>query len=290
MKIGYPCINTSIGCTSNRTFRLASYSPGRLEETVSGNLECLRRILEYNLEKGLMFFRIGSELVPFASHPVCRFNWKERFRKEFEDIGEFIKKHEMRISMHPDQFVVINTPRRDVLENSIRELVYHADVLDLMKLDMTARIQVHVGGLYGDKETAVRRFCDRFGRLPENVRKRLSVENDDRMFSLKDCMRVHEKTGIPVIFDNLHHECVNSGESLGDAVGAASSTWKRGHGVLMVDYSDQKPGERCGRHKTSIDLEKFERFIDESRGVDFDVMLEIKDKEKSALRALSLLE
>ncbi len=132
MRIGYPCINRSIGCSPSGTFRLASYSPERLEATVEKNLACLRNILRYNVESGIFFFRVSSDIVPFASHPVCRFSWQNQFRKTFADLGSFVRKHHFRISMHPDQFVLLNTPDNEVLSRSIAELRYHAEVLDLM--------------------------------------------------------------------------------------------------------------------------------------------------------------
>jgi UV DNA damage endonuclease len=105
-KIGYPCINLTIGCKSDKTFRLKSYSERRLIETVNNNLDCLLRILKFNVQHDLLFFRITSDLVPFASHPICKFNWQNYFRSKFEYIGEFIRKNEIRISMHPDQFTL----------------------------------------------------------------------------------------------------------------------------------------------------------------------------------------
>jgi len=140
MRIGYPCINRTLNCSASSTFRLKSYSEARLKTSIENNLECLLRILQFNLENRLYFFRISSDLVPFASHPVNRFSWQKHFQIEFEEIGEFIVKNRMRISMHPDQFTLINSIKDEIFERSKRELVYHAKILDLMKLDTSAKI------------------------------------------------------------------------------------------------------------------------------------------------------
>ena len=101
MRISYPYINRIINCTASNTFRLKSYTESRVKQTVKNNLECLRRILQFNLEHKLFFFRISSDLVPFASHPINRFNWQTHFQEDFEEIGKFINKNRIRISMHP---------------------------------------------------------------------------------------------------------------------------------------------------------------------------------------------
>jgi UV DNA damage endonuclease len=289
MKIGYPCVNECLPCSSSSTFRLASYNEERLIQTVSNNLACLRQILAYNREHGLLFFRMSSGLVPFASHPVNTYDWQTHFQPELREIGDYIRQHQMRISMHPDQFVVLNSPKPETVQNSIAELVYQGSVMDLMGLDRSAKLQIHGGGAYSDKPTAVARFGEVYQRLPEPVKGRLVVENDDRIYSLQDCLQIHELTGIPILFDNFHHECNNNGEPMREAILSAARTWQEQDGVLMMDYSSQQPGERRGKHVTSIEEDLFRKFMQHLEGVEADIMLEIKDKEASALRAVAVL-
>ena len=290
MRIGYPCINTSIGCTTNSTFRLASFSEKRFLDTVRGNLDCLTKILEHNLESGFLFFRISSDIIPFASHPVCDINWQGIFKKDLRQIGDFIKRNKMRISMHPDQFVLLNSPRAEVVERSIAELDYHCQALELMGLGTEAKVQIHVGGVYGDKPSAVERFCESYKSLSAGIIKHLAIENDDRLYSAEDCFRISGRTGVPVIFDSFHHECLNCGESRREGLLLAKKTWKKKDGIPMTDYSSQQPGGRKGKHAQSIDLRHFRKYIAETEGIDFDIMLEIKDKEKSAKKALRIIE
>ena len=288
MKIGYACINLSLSCRSSRTFRLKSYSAQKMEETVGGNLSCLREQLQYNLEHDIRYFRISSDLVPFASHPVCDFPWQQAFAEEFAALGGFVRQHAMRVTMHPDQFILINPVDEDIYERSVKELVYHAEVLDLMGLDSTHKIQIHVGGVYGDREASMARFASRYRDLPLPVRRRLVVENDERSYGLADCLAVHAATGVPAVFDTLHHSANNRGEETGRAVAMAGSTWGDGDGLPMVDYSSQKQGGKPGAHASALDADDFRSFLTAARGLDFDVMLEVKDKERSALRALSI--
>jgi UV DNA damage endonuclease len=225
MKFGYPCINRAIGCTANSTFRLASYSKKILLEKVKNNLNCLKRILEYNLKNGFLFFRISSQIVPFASHPINRVKWWKIFEKEFLEIGNFIKKNNFRISMHPDQFVLINALDEKIVKKSIGELLYHAKVLDALRLDTTAKIQIHVGGVYKDREKSMKRFCENYKKLPRQIKRRLVIENDDVSYSVFDCLKIFKKTKIPIIFDTFHHEVNNRGEPIKEAFNLVIKTW-----------------------------------------------------------------
>jgi len=289
MKVGYPCINWSIDCRGNKTFRLKSYSEENLIDIVENNLNCLEEMLRFNIKNDMLFFRITSELVPFASHEINKFDWQSYFEDKFKRISKIIDENNIRISMHPDQFIVLNSNKEKVVDNSIAELNYHADVLDLLNLDASHKIQLHVGGVYGEKQRSKERFVERYKRLDNKIKRRLVIENDDTSYTLRDCLEINDNCGIPVLFDNFHHQVNDSGEVLNEALELISKTWRERDGIPMVDYSSQEPGEKDGRHAETIDIEDFKRFISGSKPVDFDVMLEIKDKEKSAKKALKIL-
>ena len=280
-------MNWTIGCKSDRTFRLKSYSEQRLKETVDNNLDCLFRILQFNARFHILFFRITSDLVPFASHPTNTFDWQDQFRPKFEEIGNFITKNNMRISMHPDQFTLINSVDRSIFKRSCKELAYHAHVLDLLELDTSAKIQIHVGGVYGDKNKSMERFASRFSEVEEMTGRRLVIENDDRLYNLKDCLKLSFETGLPVLFDIFHHQINGTGETLSTALRLSKKTWRRkSDGIPMVDYSSQRIGGSARQHTGTIDLDDFRTFLRETFPTDYDVMLEIKDKEQSAIKAV----
>ncbi|UCD15238.1 MAG: UV DNA damage repair endonuclease UvsE [Candidatus Omnitrophota bacterium] len=288
MKIGYPCINWRLKCKGGKTFRLKSYSQERLIDTVENNLDCLLLILRFNVLHNILFFRITSDLIPFASHPVCTFNWQKHFSAKFKQIGAFIKKHDIRISMHPDQFTLINSLDAAIFRRSEKELLYHARVLDGMKLDTCAKIQIHVGGVYGNKEKSTERFVDRYRKLNPAIKRRLVIENDDTCYNVEDCLSIHNKAGIPVLFDVFHHSINKIDLPLKDIFKKVAKTWGKRDGLPMVDYSSQLKGGKPGEHAQHIDMRDFKKFIKSVKGFDFDIMLEIKDKEKSALKAIKV--
>ena len=288
MKFGYPCVNTSLSCVSSRTFRLASYTEERMKETIDENITCLEEILKWNVEHEMYFFRISSQIIPFASHEICTYPWQSLYRERFQKIGVYIQEHDIRISMHPDQFVLINSVNEKIFEQSVKELMYHMEVFELLQLDETHKIQIHVGGVYDDKDQSCWRFIKRFKTLPEALKRRLVIENDDRLYCLKDCLVIHENIHIPVLFDTFHHEIYNDGDSIEDALRLACNTWSASDGRPMVDYSSQESGAREGKHAEHIDIEDFKQKLPRFKKYDCDVMFEIKDKEKSVIEALTI--
>ncbi|CAF2863702.1 unnamed protein product [Rotaria sp. Silwood2] len=230
-----------------------------------------KKILEYNIQHGfyLFFFRISSQTVPFASHSICTIDWAKHFSSTLRQIGQYIKDNDCRISMHPDQFCLINAKDVNIINKSITELDCHCRLLDEMDLDSNAKIQIHVGGVYGDKKASMDRFIEHCKtKLSDSLRRRFVIENDDRLFSVKDCLYSHEHTCIPILFDNLHHACLNNGETMIEAMKQCFATRPNG---AHADYVDEK---------------HFELFIRETCDLQFDIMLEIKDKEQSAILAV----
>ena len=282
MKLGYPCSNLSVGCSAARTFRLASFSPERLTETVNASLDCLETLLQWNADHAIGYFRISSDTIPFASHPVMTVDWRAEFGPRFAQIGAFVQEHGMRINCHPGQYILLNAPNEEIVARSVAELTYTADLFDLMGLDHTHKMQIHTGGVYGDKPAAIRRFIERYQTLPDAVRRRLVIENDERQYRLADNLAIHGATGIPLLFDVFHHALNNAGETVPEALDLFTPTWA-GHGRPAMDYSSQNADKQAGAHTLSVDLDDFARFFNDLGDRDVDLMLEIKDKERSVL-------
>ena len=286
MRIGYVGSNLTLG-TKTATFRLAGFTPERAREVAEANLAAAMLCLEWNAARGIGFFRLSSQIVPFASHPDAEWAWREELAPSLRAIGAFANSQGMRLGTHPGQYTLPNSPRPEVVEASILELAYHSDMLDLMELPADARVQIHVGGVYGDREASLQRWVEAYRALPEPVVRRMAVENDERLFGLSDCLRLHGETGVPVIFDVFHHALLNTGEALPEAYERVRPTW---NGLPMqLDYSSQNADRRFGAHTETLDEADFAAFL-----VDVpdsaDVMLEIKDKETSAMKALSVMD
>lgn len=282
----------STGCKPDKSFRLASYNKEKLFSTVDSNLKCILSTLKFNQKHHLLFYRI-ADFIPFASHlislPIEEI--LDYFQIELKTIGKIIQNHNFRISMHPGQYIIINSPKQEVIDKSIQELLYDTLVLDKLGLDSKAKVQIHVGGIYGDKTVAIQRFIQSYLTLAENIQKRLVIENDDRLFDLQDCLGIHKEIGIPVIFDVFHHSIKNRGEDVIKGIQLAKETWIENiDGILMLDWSLQQEGAKLGRHADKIDISKFLTFIQFTKGLNFDIMLEIRDKEQSALKAIKVLK
>lgn len=290
IRIGYACINTKLA-SPNRTCRLKNATAEKILELASANVEALQPILEWNAAHGIELFRITSDLIPFGSHPVNTVPWWRILQRQFARIGELIAKNQLRVSMHPGQFTILNSPRPEVVANSVKELEYHAAVLEALGVDDSHKIVIHLGGVYEDKRESLSRFIQNCKGLERRIKGRLVIENDERCYTVADALGASKAIGVPVVFDVFHHLWNPALEQLSvrSIIGLAAKTWGKRDGRVKIHYSNQWPGAPAGTHSKSISVGKFLQFYETIHGLDLDIMLEVKDKQQSVLKLLQAL-
>jgi UV DNA damage endonuclease len=285
-RLGYACIALGSPATTNRSCRLANATPQRLRELTAANLAGLLALLRYNEDLGIRLFRISSALVPFASHPINALPWWDEFATLLAEAGAFAVSRGMRLSLHPGQFTVLSSPRPEVVSAAVADLVYHSRLLDAMRLGPEHKLIVHGGGTYGDKAGALARFHDNYLSLPEAIRSRLVVENDERHYSAQDVLGLSAATGLPVVFDALHDAFNPSPAfpSRARLLQACFATWRAHDGPPEVHFSSWEPSKKEGAHADWLDPDDFLAFARDTGETPVDCLLEAKQKELALLR------
>jgi len=219
MNLGYACINMTLSgqkpkVTTNRSMIKKTFTEKGIDyagELGMLNAADLGRILRWNVENGIKVFRLSSEFFPWASE----YKFEDlpqylRIKTLLAGAGHYAKSNGMRLTCHPGPFNVLVSPHKHVVDNTITDLRIHGEIFDMLGLERSPynKINIHCNGVYGDKQSAMDRFCKNFELLPESVQTRLTVENDDKasMYSVKDLMYIHERIGIPIVFDYHHHK------------------------------------------------------------------------------------
>ncbi|MCX7771821.1 MAG: UV DNA damage repair endonuclease UvsE [Clostridia bacterium] len=265
----------------------------KLRQVTKKNLENTLRILKYNKAMDIRVYRLTSKLVPLATHPSLQdWDYTADFQEEFKEIGRFILENRFRVSAHPDHFTLINATDPKILQDSIRDLDYHVRLFEAMGLeDYSYKLVLHVGGLYKDKEASIERFKENFMKLPDRIRLRIILENDDKSFSAQDVYGICTELGIPMVLDVHHHKCVNHGEALEEVIPLAFETWDKQKLLPKVHFSSPKSPKDFRSHADDIDYEEFSLFLRATRKAnrDFDVMLEAKNKDTALLKLSDVL-
>jgi UV DNA damage endonuclease len=285
-RLGFVASVLSLDLTTSRTCRLRTATPARMRELIAQNLDELDNVFSFLGEHDIRLYRISSNVVPFGSHPVNTLRWGEDFGSDLRALGARARALGVRVSMHPGQFTVLNSPSATVVTSAIAELVYHARLLDAMEMDRSCKLVIHVGGLYGGSEAeALNRFAEVASSLPETVLQRLVVENDDRLFDAAQASRVANRVGIPVVFDWLHHLANPCEAPLDEVLPAILDTWRPADGRPKVHLSSQAKGKAVGAHADFVAANDFLAFLAAvPSGRTFDCMLEAKQKDKALLR------
>jgi|TARA_R110002167_G_scaffold54445_6_gene155058 UV DNA damage endonuclease len=288
--LGYACINETLGSqkpriTTNRSMIKRTFKERGVEyasELALQNCRDLIEIIKWNHQNGINFFRMTSGLFPwYSEYKLSDMPHANRIKTLLAAAGNLATKYGQRITTHPGPFNVLPSPTDSVVQNTINELTDHAEVFDLMGLSQTPynKINIHCNGVYGDKITAMDRFCKNFDRLPQSAQNRLTVENDDKasMYSVTDLMYIHERIGIPIVFDYHHHKFCTGGLTEEEALKLAVSTW--GDIKPVVHYSESKSlHEENDKIKPQAHSDYISEYIN-TYGLDVDIMIEAKKKE-----------
>ena len=295
MNLGYACINMTLSgqkpkVTTNRSMIKKTFTEKGVNyagELGMLNAADLGRILRWNVENGIKVFRLSSEFFPWASE----YKFEDlpqylRIKTLLAGAGHYAKSNGMRLTCHPGPFNVLVSPHKHVVDNTITDLRIHGEIFDMLGLERSPynKINIHCNGVYGDKQSAMDRFCKNFELLPESVQTRLTVENDDKasMYSVKDLMYIHERIGIPIVFDYHHHKFCTGDLSEQEALELAISTWPDGIKPI-VHYSESKAlheGDESLKPQAHSD---YINDLPDLYGNDVDVMVEAKAKELSIL-------
>jgi UV DNA damage endonuclease len=259
---------------------------GRLAELCQGNADALLAALRYCTANGIGAFRVNSQILPVRTHPEAGYEVNElpgsdKIVERFRECGEFARSHGLRLSFHPDQFVVLNSPNPKTLEHSLAELDYQAEGAEWIGADT---INIHGGGAYGDKVSALRVLREKIELLPERVRSRLTLENDDKIYTPGDLLPVCTDMSVPLVYDVHHHRCCPDGSTLESATEAACRTWAGREPLFHLSSPlEGWTGPKPERHHDYIDAGDFpEAWL----GWPLTVEVEAKAKELAVARLL----
>ncbi len=306
MKLGYACINMTLSdapksrrVTTNRTMIKRTFKEKGVKyasELALANVSDLGRILKWNEDNGIKFFRMSSDFFPWASeYDLWRLPDYNHIKYLLHVAGDFARVNDHRLTFHPGPFNVLGSPNGKVVENTIKELNHHSRVFDMMGYKEAThynKINIHVGGTYGgDFSGTAQRWCEGFERLDENCKKRITLENDDKasMWSVKHLYEhIHSKVGVPIVFDYHHHRFNDGGLSEEEALKLAVSTWPPGI-KPVVHLSESRAEEQKNRKiRPQAHSDYIYNPVD-SHGQDFDMMLECKSKELALLKYRKIL-
>ncbi|MBM6616787.1 UV DNA damage repair endonuclease UvsE [Bacillus suaedaesalsae] len=258
----------------------------RLVELAKLNLHNTKRALMYNVAHEIDLYRLSSSIVPLATHPEVNWDYMSDLKEELKDIGEFVKTHKLRLSFHPNQYTLFTSDKKQVTLNAVKDMEYHYNVLKGMTIEDASLINIHVGGAYGDKEEALKRFNKNIQLLPTDVKGRMTLENDDKTYTMAETLAVCREHSIPLMFDYHHHMANLSEESLEELLPSVFETWDHFGLIPKVHISSPKTEKQFRHHADFVDLEFILPFLKvaKSIGRDFDIMIEAKEKDRAALK------
>jgi len=296
IKLGYACISKTIeNVTPSTNFTYTEYlktkNISKLNEIIISNLKDLNILIDYNIRNNIHFFRLSSKIIPLATRLDVIFDYKEKYLEYYKLIGDKIKNSNMRCDFHPDQFCVLNSVRKEVLDNTIEILKYHYNLLDYLNIENKLLV-LHIGSSVLGKENAKTRFINNFKKLPVEIQKCIVIENDDKIFNILDCLEISNKCSIPIVLDYHHHNCNGKDIELTNYIEDIFLTWKNINPKIHFSSPKNNTKKDMRSHNDYINVNSFIKFIESIKylNYDIDIMIEAKKKDEAMFKLIRELK
>ena len=294
IRLGYVAISKTLdGITSSSTITVTNFNKNKdydkLDKVIISNLEALIIILKYNIANNIYFYRISSNLIPLATLKEISFNYIDKYKYYYPKISNLINDNNLRVDMHPGQFCILNSVKKEVVNSSIDILEYHYKLMSAMNIDKKILI-LHIGGNTFGKDKSISRFINNFKKLPKYLQDCIAIENDDKIFNIEDCLKISNIINVPVVLDYHHHLCNNDGGNIEKYLSSIFATWK---GINpKIHFSSPKNKKEYRSHNDYIDSTKFIEFIDILKKYDYniDIMIEAKAKDEAMFKLIRELK
>ena len=297
VRLGYVALSKALDdVTTSSTITYTNYinknyNASKLLEITKGNLEALNEIIKYNIKNNFHFYRLTSKLVPLATHNKVSFDYITPLIDEYRKIGKLINDNNIRVDTHPDQYAVLNSMDNKIVKNTVEILEYHYKIMDALKIKDKIII-IHVGSSACGKKASITRFINNFNKLPDYIKKCIAVENDDKIYNIKDVLELCHKIKVPMVLDYHHFICNNKGENLKDYLNDIIETWNGRLAKMHFSSPKSKLKKEFRSHNDYINSDDFINFINliKTQDKDIDIMLEAKAKDDAISRLVRQLK
>lgn len=290
IRLGYACISKTINVTTSTNYTYTEFIKNKdfdkLDKIIISNLEALEEIINYNIKNNIHFYRMSSNIIPLATHPDVEFDYLDKYKKYYNKISEKI--NNMRVDFHPDQFCVLNSTKKEVVENSIKILQYHYNLLNYLNIKNKILV-LHIGSSVFGKDNSIRRFINNFNKLPDDLKKCIAVENDDKVFNINDCINLNKQINVPIVLDIHHHNCNNENNKID-----YETIFKTWNIIPKIHFSSPKSKikKEFRSHNEYINSDDFINFVEQVKYIntDIDVMIEAKGKDEALFKLVRELK
>ena len=297
VRLGYVALSKALDdITTSRTITYTNYinknyNTSKLLEITKNNLDSLYEIIKYNVKNNFHFYRLTSKLVPLATHDKVDFDYITPLLDEYKKIGKLINDNNIRVDTHPDQYAVLNSMDSKIVKNTVEILEYHYKIMDAIGIKDKIII-LHVGSSACGKKASITRFINNFNKLPDHIKKCIAVENDDKVYNIKDVLELCHKINVPMVLDYHHFICNNEKEDINDYLKEIIDTWNGKLPKMHFSSPKSKLKKEFRSHSNYINKECFIKFINilKKQDKDIDIMLEAKAKDDAVSRLARCLK